>query len=63
MCYSHIVIIKELTRLRAEAKFMEEQLQRTSKELRVYQLKYPQAASRIGRAEVRAVCLHQRTHD
>ncbi|KAG5182592.1 hypothetical protein JKP88DRAFT_348798 [Tribonema minus] len=45
---------QELARLRADAKFMEDQLQRTSKELRVYQLKYPQAAARIGRADLDA---------
>jgi hypothetical protein len=45
---------QELARLRAEAKFLEDQLQRSSKELKVYQLKYPNAAARIGRAEIDA---------
>jgi chromosome segregation ATPase len=43
---------QELTRLRNQGAFMERQLQRVNKELRLYQLKHPATASRITKAEI-----------
>ncbi|CAM9297957.1 unnamed protein product, partial [Chrysoparadoxa australica] len=45
---------QELSRLRAQNKFLEEQVQRVSKELKIYQLRDPRAASRVVQSDIDA---------